>query len=116
MTNAAREQVLKDLVARRGPVPETLARLKEFPWDSGAPLVILTRRDILALLDEYLREKVARESCEEWANALELRDDIGMEHGFEDMLKDFIFELANPTIKGPLTRSRAESWKASLGG
>lgn len=99
---------------RRGLVSEALLRLRTFPWDSETELVTLTRGDALGLLDEYLRGELTRASFEAWAEAVEVRDDIGMEEGFEDLLRSFIFELANPEIDGQLTKSKAEHWKRRL--
>jgi hypothetical protein len=115
MTDLERKKAVEDLVVRRGPVSEALLRLKRFPWDSDTELVILTRADALRLLDEYLQGKLTSDSCTEWADAVEVRNDIGLEEGYEDLLKDFIFELANPKINVPLTPSSAGKWKTRLG-
>jgi len=114
MADTQRKRVLQDLVMRRRPVSEALLRLETFPWDSETELVTLTRADALRLLDEYLRGELTSDSCEEWADAIEVRDDIGMEEGFDDLLKSFIFELANPAINERLTQSKAEQWKGRL--
>lgn len=40
---------------------------------------------------------------EEWANAIEFRDDIDFEN---EEIKEFVFELANPEINGVITIER----------
>jgi hypothetical protein len=40
--------------------------------------------------------RVVRRDLERWANAIEGRDDIGLDTDAADALKEAIFELANP--------------------
>jgi hypothetical protein len=114
VTEIDRTQVLQDLLMLRTPVPEAAQRLKEIPWDSDVGLVTLTRTDGRRLLDAYLDGSLGDEAVEQWANAIEGRDDIEMEEGYEALLKDFVFELATPEITRRITRSTATEWRRRL--
>jgi hypothetical protein len=108
--NEDRIKAIQDLVKLRIQLPDAISRLKQFPWDSEAELVALTRTDTRRLLHEYLEGALSADSVEEWANAVEGRDDIGFEKGFEALLKDFVFELANPDLAQRMTPSHARDW------
>jgi hypothetical protein len=105
-----REHALRDLVQRRAPVPKAIAALARFKWDSDSELVNLTRADAVRALQDYLSGKVTAEDVHQWADALEVRDDIGREPGFEDELTEFLFEIATPEVAGTLTPELAKQW------
>lgn len=50
--------------------------------------------------------------CERWANGLEGRDELGFQEDAEDVLADFIFELATPGLTQPLSAEGAGKWIA----
>ena len=107
MTRNERAETLRDLILLRAPVVETAARLSSFSWDSEEELVMFTRGDTQRILDAYLSGVMQESEVQDWANVLEARDDIGFEAGSEDILKEFIFRLANPEIKQPLNHEAA---------
>jgi hypothetical protein len=109
-----RRLALEDLLGLRTPVHDALRRLGSYPWDSDVALVTFTRSDAERVLAELTEGRVTGELCSEWANALEGRDDVGLEPGSEDLLKDFLFEAANPEITRPLSPAWARQWRARL--
>ena len=98
----------------RAPVGSAIARLGALPWDSDVQLVVLTRHHVHALLAAYLEGRLDEDDCENWASALECRDDVGLEPGFERLLKEFLFEVATPELKGRLTLAAANQWLTQL--
>ena len=96
MTSDARVAALNDLVTLRVPPAEAEQRLREFGWDSDEQLVTLRRADVQRVLDQYLLENLSAKAVELWANAIEGRDYIGFEDGFEGAIKHTVFQLANP--------------------
>ncbi len=114
MTSDDRVEALEDLVMLRVPPAEAQQRLRTFPWDSDEQLITLSRADLHRVLDEYLLETLSVEAVELWANAVEGRDDIGLETGFETVIKDTVFQLATPEITTPLTKSVALELKRRL--
>ena len=98
----------------RAPVGSAIARLGAFPWDSDVHLVVLTRHHVQAVLAAYLDGSLDEDDCESWAFALECRDDVGFEPGFEQLLKEFLFEVATPELEGRLSRAAADRWLSQL--
>jgi hypothetical protein len=114
MTVDERAEALRNLIELREPIPVTICRLRQFPWDSDAEVVTLIRDDMIRILDKYLSGELSNASVEEWANALESRDDVRYEPLLGDTLRRIIFELANPLLTAPLQPARARSWREAL--
>jgi hypothetical protein len=55
----------------------------------------------------FLTSRFSAEEVEGWANTIESREDIGFEAPNQKVLKETIFELANPALTQRLTRERA---------
>lgn len=98
-----KKEILLSLKSLDAPMSEIKSSLNENVWDSEVELVTLTRQDIANVLSRFLDHKLSATDLEDWADAIEGRDEIGFEEGHEDLLKDIIFELANPEIHEPLT-------------
>jgi hypothetical protein len=105
-----RKRALEDLTQLRAPVRPSAQTLKGYLWDSESKLVVLTRLDCRRLITAYLNGDLSGDDWEVWAEALEVRDDVGVEEGFEDLIKGFLFEIATPEITRQLTPSTAEEW------
>lgn len=112
--HAQREDALRALVELRVPVATATAALASFDWDSDRELVNVTCADAVRVLQQYLAGKLTAEDCQQWADALEVRDDVGREPGFEDELTEFLFEIATPEVAGTLTPERAQHWVQAL--
>ena len=110
----SRRQALEDLLFLRLPVERAVQRLKEFPWDSERELAILTRVDAQRLLTAFLDGRLVAAQCQEWAFALEGRDDLALEGGSENLLKNFLFEISSPELNGELTTRKAEEWRTRV--
>ncbi len=113
--SARRQRVLTSIIELDGELLEHVAELRKLGWDSEADLVTLTREHARRLLDRYMKHELDDASCRVWAEALEAREDVGFEEEHGDVLKQFIFELANPELFESLTPTRAETLKATLG-
>jgi hypothetical protein len=93
-----RAELLGDLLMAARPIAAIAEELREFGWDSDEELVILDRTHVIAILDDYLAgRREAPEVCS-WAEAIEGRDDIGLAEECHTVLKDVIFQLANPGL------------------
>jgi hypothetical protein len=109
-----RQEALRNLIRLRTPAVDIAKQLRAFSWDSDEPLVTFTRSDCQHVLDTYLSGDLDEHGVEEWANVVESRDDIGFEAEGETLLKDFVFQMANPVIANPLTHELAIEWKSKL--
>ena len=109
-----RASVLRDLVEFRVPVAQAAAAMAMFPWDSERELVTFTRADGLRAIARLARGVATGADLRAWAEALEGRDDVGLEPGAEGVLKDFLFALATPELEGELTPEAAANWETAL--
>lgn len=98
---------LQDLIKFARPLEEVRGELRRHEFDSLEPLAKLDRGDVVRILERFLRCEITAEDVEEWAEAIELRDDIEVS---DEELKEAIFDLANPVLQGALTALHAEGW------
>lgn len=104
----ARTQLLAYLLDYTQPLAQTIAGLRQFPWDSDSGLIILKREHIIHLLERYLSGELTGRDIEAWANAIEGREDIDYAAGQEDVLQESIYMLANPILTEPLNTTSAQ--------
>lgn len=85
--------------------------LAHYPWDSDAAVEFTPSRLRAALLAtvDGTRSTVL---LQQWANYIELRDDIQMT---DARVRAIIHELANPDLEGPITEPPLREWIAALG-
>ena len=74
--DTSRLQVLEDLVEHRVPARESQARLAGFAWDEEE-LVDLEVRHVVAVLTQLVDGEIDAAEATEWADAVDLRDDLG---------------------------------------
>ena len=111
MTSDQRIEALRDLIELREPISVATSRLRFFPWDSDSALVTFSVNDLIRVIDGYLRGELSKTEVEEWAEAIEGRDDIGYESRTGGTLKQIIFELANPLLATAIDPTQALRWK-----
>src|SRR5882762_4115286 len=109
MSEAERQDLLRSLISLESPVDDVLSALQRFGWDSRE-LVTLTPEHIIAVLRRFMAGEFNARDVEHWADAIEGRDDIAM----SDLLKDVLFDIANPVLQGQLDDARAEAQIARL--
>jgi hypothetical protein len=100
-----RKAILLDLVGITRPLEEILVDLRRFSIDHHEPLITLERGHIAAALRRYADGQLTDVTIEEWANAIEGRDDIGYDP--RSIVGRLLHELANPVLTEPLSPSRA---------
>lgn len=105
-----REDWLAALIGLSKPLEEALTALNNFGWDSDRPLVTVHRRHLLSVLDKYLKGDLMAEDVERWADSLHVREDVDYESGFEDLIREALFELGNPYLTRPLGLVRVKQW------
>jgi hypothetical protein len=108
-----RREALRDLVLLAAPVASAKHSLTDFAWDSDE-LLMLDKQHVLAVLRRFETDELVAAEIEAWANAIELRNDIGYDR--ETAVWDVLYELANPTLTEPLTRERADVLASVLKG
>ncbi len=104
---ASRIALLEELLERPEQATDLSDRLRPFPWDSDEELVTLKASHLLTAMRRYSEGGLTAEQTRVWAEALEVRDDIGIDGTCTDLIRDTIFELANPELEGRLSSARA---------
>lgn len=89
------------------------SELAVFPWDSEE-LVDLGASALAEILQRYLAGYVSPVDLTEWADAIEGREDIGFRSPKGRMIKEIIYEIANPDLELPVFRDRAGIWLDQL--
>jgi hypothetical protein len=106
-----RREIVEDLVHLRRPPEELRSELKLFPWDSEE-LVVMTPADAIGVLTRATGGAISLEQVGEWADAIEMRDDIGLDP--DEPLREMIYELASPELEGPITMAKLQKWVMEL--
>ena len=93
------------------PIPEAVSCLAKFPWDSETELVQLNHERFRNVLLQFKQGVLSEAEVENWANALECRDDVGFATSF---LRELLHELANPLLTQRLSSEQADLWLSQL--
>jgi hypothetical protein len=107
-------QLLNSLLKLDRPLTEILAPLNALGWDSPQTFVTLKPQHITQILQSYLNHQITELEIENWANAIESREDIATENDEKDLLEQIIFDLANPLLTTPLTPQLAHHYLNQL--
>lgn len=110
MTSSEMERlvVVRDLLELAKPLEKIMAQLAKMDWDYEGDGLDLTKRHLAMALQRYLRGELSDSAIETWANQIEGREDIQFEAGFEQDIKNVLYELANPALTQPLNHARAK--------
>lgn len=112
-TKQQRVELLGDLLEARTPLAPIAAALTSFDWDSP-PLVVLRREHVISVLRRFLSGEMQASVVREWADLVEVRDDIELEQAHSGPLRDALFTLATPETQGHLDAALAASLVARL--
>ncbi|WP_296002834.1 hypothetical protein [Rugamonas sp.] len=96
------------------PLQDSLRQLASLDWDYEGAAATLRKEHIAAVLARYRAGQLGAADIEAWADAVEGRDDIDFEMADARLLKDLIFELANPLLTHALNQTRAADLLARL--
>ena len=72
--------------------------------------------DIDRALRMYEEGQLSREQLQEWAEILEMSDQVEYEHDFEEAVAGLLFSLSSPEINEPITRATVRRMRATLRG
>jgi len=108
-----RTDALKALLSLNKPIEDITTTLSKFDWDSDE-LVVIKIDHIRQVLERYISGELNEAIIENWANAIECRDDVGLSQEAEDVIAGLIHELANPDLTQKLTLERAQALIRSL--
>jgi hypothetical protein len=102
---SGRRNLVEALIGFKAPISSLVASLRDYGWDSQQELAILGPPQIVEVLRRFCKGELEATEIEEWANALESREDVKLVP--KELVSTIIFDLANPTIQGELTLESA---------
>lgn len=106
-----RVQILDDLIKLNGNLNSLQKELGQYKWDSEDPLVVVKIEDLSNVLNKLDNRLITSEIVEDWANTIEVRDDIDFE---SNELKEVVHELANPELYGEINSQKIFSFIKTL--
>ena len=107
-TEMDRLDLVKNVVEFNGDLNSYAKKLEKFPWDFDSEPVYLTKTILQTIVQRYLNRELKAQDIHQWAEFLELRDDVDYLEDHKDFLHTIMHELANPLMAGALTMKRAE--------
>ena len=111
-----RRRILLSLLSIDRPLETILAEVATLPWDGDDELVTLRATHVVDVLKLFQRGECGSADVERWANAIEGREDVGLEGETAPLVKQAVFDLANPALQGAITPEVAARWIARLSG
>lgn len=103
-----RKELLNKLINLDESIEFLNSKLAKFGWDSNEDLVLLKKEQVLKILNKFLKGKISQVDIENWAEAIECREDIGFEVENEKIIGQIIFDLANSGVTGILSEAKAK--------
>jgi hypothetical protein len=107
-----RTEALRDLAELRAPVASAVARVVAFPLHADQELFQLGSEHVVAVLQRFLGGALTAREVATWAEALEMREDVG----YPSQVGEALFVLSSPEINGPLTPRLATELVTKYGG
>jgi hypothetical protein len=111
---ADRRELVESLVRYELPIEPVLQQLAVFGSDAPAPLVLIRIDDVLSILDRYRTGELSADQITDWADLLEVRDDVGMDPLREEELRAIIFRLANPNLRDAISPELVSTIRTEL--
>jgi hypothetical protein len=99
-----RSEILQELARFETPTEPLLQELRSFGWDwHGEPLLVLTKADLLRVIGRFLAGELSAAQLQQWAENLEVREDVAFDERDAELLDGIFFRIATPMINEPLT-------------
>lgn len=95
----------------RGDLKTAAQGIRSEPWAQKefVPHPALAITDLKSLLERFQRSEVNPEDLQEWADAIEGRNDlVDYENPFSEVIAEVLFQLSTPEINGELTSQKAK--------
>lgn len=103
----SRTELVEALIEYREPIAPLMQELRTYGWDSDEDLATLSPEHVISVLNRFQSSSISASEVQEWANAIERREDIALNPRHNDTLDEMVFWLANPAINFPITTELA---------
>lgn len=105
--NEKRIALLKHVLKAESGFQSAIKELSGYNWDYEGSPAILDKMIIKDILARYAAGELSQAAIYDWADFIELRDDIDYPENEEDLIAEILHELANPETECELTLDRA---------
>lgn len=95
---------------------DSIKELSLYDWDYVGSPAILDKGIIKDILTRYIAGQLDTAAIYEWADFIELREDIDYPEQEDAIISEILHILANPALEGELTRERAEFLLSGVAG
>lgn len=111
-----RTEILQALVQFTRPTEPLWRELSSFGWDCDDESIhlVFKKKDLIAVLDQFLAGDISPKELEDWAEGLECREDLTFEEEDSEMMRDMLFRLSSPAITEALTVLSVTQMKREL--
>ncbi len=109
-----RRVILENLLTLSRPLPQLKQELAAFGFDYGGEPVELSANELAAVLQKFLDGLIPATAVEDWADLIEVREDVDYPESQKDVISDIIYQLANPVLEGSLDADKAREFLALL--
>lgn len=82
--------------------------LAQYPWDFDGVPAVLDKSILKQILSRYIAGQMSQTLVYEWAEFLELREDVEYPENEHHAIESILHEFANPDLEGELTLARAQ--------
>ena len=103
--------ILNDLIGLKGELSNLKLELSEYAWDSESTLLTISKSSFISVAHRYLNDSLSDLELEDWADTIECRDDIDFD---SELIREYIYELANPSINGKITKGKVTKMVSDL--
>lgn len=116
MPKADRRSLITDLVEYRRALDTIVRDLDEVPAIAGADAGVLTRDQVLAMLDRVDRGNIEFSDLVAWAKEVEFVEDLAYESAWESDIAGVVSEMATPETDNRSEARRRSDWRRQMKG
>lgn len=110
-----RAEILHELVRFEKPSYPLRCELGSFGFDwDGEPLLILKKEHLLRIIERFLADEITAAQLQEWAENLEVREDVAFDEEERDLIDPIFFRISSPEIHESLTHDSVRRMQAEL--
>lgn len=113
ITQDERRYVLELLINFQRPLADLTKSVHELPWDCDEPLVRMSASHAIHAIQLVFSKEISPGELSQWADLIEMREDIEIEGEPAAPLREFVYETATPEFF-PVTDEFLDSWIETL--
>jgi len=106
----SRKFYLDSLIHLKKDLADIRTELSSFDWDDEEEEIVLTAKAVSNVLSKAVIGDFTIEQLEEWADIIEVRNDIVYEELHDALIKEVISHLSNPDLFGKIDNLKLQNW------